>query len=54
MNSNIGDVWMTVKFDKNGGITFTMNPPCYYFSCANCPYRRGYLCFYKEIKNGDV
>ena len=45
---------MTVEFHKNSGITFTMNPPCHVYSCANCPYRRGYWCFYKEIENGDV
>lgn len=40
---------MTVKETKYGW-TFTMNPPCHVYTCANCPYRKGYCCMYESEK----
>ena len=40
-----GVVRMTVEETKYGW-TFKMNPPCHVYSCANCPYRQGYCCYY--------
>ena len=36
---------MTVEETKYDW-TFKMNPPCHVYSCANCPYRQGYRCYY--------
>ena len=38
-----------VEEDKYGW-TFTRNPPCHVYSCANCPYRKGYCCMYESEK----
>lgn len=43
---------MTVKETKYGW-TFTMNPPCHVYTCANCPYRKGYYCRYESEKRGE-
>lgn len=43
---------MTVE-ETEYGWTFKQNPPCHIYSCANCPYKRGYMCFYEELKDKD-
>ena len=43
---------MTVEETKYGW-TFTMNPPCHVYTCANCPYRKGYCCMYESEKRRE-
>ena len=56
--SYLRGIKMTVEETKYGW-TFKMNPPCRVYSCANCPYRQGYCCYYgnknyKSYLKGDV
>ena len=45
---------MTLEHHEHGGVTFKiMYPPCYYYSCANCPYRGGPFCRYTTIKKEE-
>lgn len=47
MTGNKG--YTMTKYAKNWCYGDMMNIPC-----SICPYRRGYWCFEKEIRNGDV
>ena len=37
-----------VIFHEDGSISFIPHLLCYYYSCANCSYRKGTLCLYKK------
>lgn len=37
-----------VIFHEDGSISFISHSPYYYYSCANCSYRKGTLCLYKK------
>ena len=49
------EVLTMVVEEKNGWIIFKPNPPCYFYSCAKCPYRVGYRCKYPYLeKKGEI